>query len=277
MSGSTGPSGPPLAGETVAMGTLHGKETAFAPAFSRWLGATVRPSTALDTDALGTFTGDVPRAGTPEEAATAKARGAAAELGTPTGLATEASYAPTLGGFGPMVHEELAVFVDLDRGIRIRHVLRQYTHIAPPRVVRTATEVRRYLERAGFPRQAVVARTEDGMRKGIQDAEVILALLRRGAVELEPDLRAHMNPERRRILRRLSWVLAGRLTRLCPGCGCPGFGPIGVVRGLPCAACGNATSQVRIDVDGCPACPEQREYRRPALTADPATCDACNP
>ena len=267
----------PFHGATVAIGTVHGKEAAFAPAFRRWLGAQVVATVALDTDALGTFTRDVPRVLTPEEAATAKARGAAAELRTATAVATEASYSPAVGGFGPMVHEELAVFVDLERDIRVRHGIRQFVHVAPPRVVRTEGEARRYLTRVGFPAQAVVARTDEAMTKGIQDAATVLALVARGPVELEPDLRAHMNPERRRSLRRLSWMLAARLTCVCPGCACPGFGPVGVVRGLPCGACGNATSQVRLDVDGCPRCPEQRKRRRPAEVADPATCDACNP
>ncbi len=145
--------------------------------------------------------------------------GGGARVGTATGLATEASYAPALGGFGPMVHEELAVFIDLERGIRVRHGIRQYTHVAPARTVRTSAEARRYLARAGFPHHGVVARTADGVQKGIQDAAVIDALLRRGPVELEPDLRAHMNPTRRRVLRRLSWLLAARLTQLCRGAG----------------------------------------------------------
>ncbi len=194
MRTATSHRGAPYAGETIAVGTLHGKESAFAPAFARWLDAGVAPTAQLDTDSLGTFTRDVPRAGTAEHAATAKARGAALELGTATGLATEASYAPALGGFGPMVHEELAVFIDLERGIRVRHGIRQYTHVAPARTVRTSAEARRYLARAGFPHHGVVARTADGVQKGIQDAAVIDALLRRGPVELEPDLRAHMNP-----------------------------------------------------------------------------------
>ncbi|MDF2665789.1 MAG: hypothetical protein K0R81_1639, partial [Microbacterium sp.] len=129
----------PFDGSTVAFGTVHGKEAAFAPAFRRWLGAQVVATVALDTDALGTFTRDVPRVLAPEEAAAAKAHGAAAELGTATAVATEASYSPALGGFGPMVHEELAVFVDLERGIRVRHAIRQHVHVAPPRVVRTGT------------------------------------------------------------------------------------------------------------------------------------------
>ncbi|MDQ1082461.1 MULTISPECIES: DUF6671 family protein [Microbacterium] len=277
MSRSLAPPSLALAGATVAFGTLHGKEEAFAPAFARWLGAEVRPSTALDTDALGTFTGDIPRRFTPEDAALTKARGAARELGTAAGLATEASYAPALGGFGPMLHEELAVFVDVDHGIHVSHRLRRHTHVTPRRVVRNESEARRYLSRAGFPHQGVVVRTGEELVKGVQDAAVILDRVRRGPVELEPDLRAHMNPERRRALRRLSWMLAARLRERCPGCGCAGFGPLGVVRGLPCAACGAATSQVRKEVDGCPACPEQRERLRPERAADPACCDACNP
>lgn len=273
----TPPSLSPYAGTTVAVGTLHGKEAAFAPAFARWLGAEVRATTALDTDALGTFTRDVPRGLAPHEAAAAKARAAAEELGASTGVATEASYIPAVGGFGPTVHEELAVFVDLERGVSVRHGIRHPVHIAPPRVVRTEGEARRYLDRVGFPRQGVVARTAGGTTKGIQDAATVRALVRRGPVEFEPDLRAHMNPHRQRTLRRLGWMLAARLTGVCPGCACPGFGLVGVVRGLPCAACGAATSQVRLDVDGCPRCPKRVERRRAEASADPATCDACNP
>lgn len=267
----------PYAGATVAVGTRHGKESAFAPAFRRWVGAAVRATIDLDTDALGTFTGDVPRALSPMDAAAAKAAGAAAELGTPFGVATEASYASALGGFGPVVHEELAVFVDLERGIRVPHGLRAYARVAAPRDVEDEAAARAYLDRVGFPGQAVVARLGDQLRKGLQDEELVLGLVRRRPVRLEPDLRAHMNPQRRRILRRVAWGMALRLRTTCPACACPGFGPVDVVRGVPCGACGTPTSRVRADVDGCAACPARRERPRPVAVADPATCDVCNP
>ncbi len=267
----------PYAGMTVAVGTMHGKDAAFAPAFARWLDAGVRPSADLDTDALGTFTRDVPRAISPEDAAIAKARAASSELGTPLGLATEASYAPAFGGFGPMVHEELAVFVDLGRGIHVSQGLRTYASVAPARTVADEREARRYLGRIGFPHQAVVAQREGRLWKGLQDEASVLALLRRGPVVLEPDLRAHLNPERRRTLRRLSWMLAARLRTPCSVCGCPGFGLVEVERGVPCAACGEPTAQVSADVHGCAACGE-REVHAPAVSvADPATCGWCNP
>lgn len=277
MTATARPAASPYDRMTVAMGTLHGKETAFAPAFRRWLGAEVRPTVELDTDALGTFTADVPRALSPADAAAAKATAAAAEIGTPLALATEASYAMTFGGFGPVAHEELAVFVDLERGIRVRHPLRSYARIAPAQVVSDADEARRYLARIRFPRQGVVVRAGGRIHKGLQQEEDVLALLRHAPIGLEPDLRAHMNPDRRRTLRRLGWMLAARLRTPCPACDCPGFGAVGVVRGLRCAACGAATSRVRADVDGCAACPERRERPRAATSADPASCDVCNP
>lgn len=267
----------PYAGMTVALGTMHGKSAAFAPAFARWLDAEVRPSVDLDTDALGTFTRDVPRVARPEDAAITKARAASSELGTSLGLATEASYAPAFGGYGPMVHEELAVFVDLDRGIHVAQGLRTYADVAPARTVVDEAGARRYLSRIGFPEQAVVARTGGGVCKGIGDEAGVIALLGDGPVGLEPDLRAHMNPGRRRTLRRLSWILAARLLTPCQACGCPGFGLVDVERGVPCAACGEETAAVRADVLGCPACDERALRDRRVRTADPATCDACNP
>ncbi|MBN9211814.1 MAG: hypothetical protein BGO45_13020 [Microbacterium sp. 71-36] len=267
----------PYAGATVAVGTRHGKESAFAPALGRWVGVTVRATSALDTDALGTFTGDVPRAVSPMDAAAAKAAGAADELGTPFGIATEASYATSLGGFGPVVHEELAVFLDLERGIRVPHGLRAYARVAVPRDVQDECAARAYLEGIGFPDQAVVVRFADQLVKGVQDEDLVLGFLRQGAVRLEPDLRAHMNPQRRRILRRLAWGLAARLRTPCPECAAPGFGPVDVIRGVPCGVCGTPTSRVRADVDGCATCPARRERPRPVAVADPATCDVCNP
>lgn len=265
------------AGMTVAVGTMHGKDSSFAPAFARWLDVEVRPSVDLDTDVLGTFTRDVPRTICSEDAAIAKARAASSELGTPLGLATEASYSAVFGGFGPVVHEELAVFVDLDRGIHVTQGLRTYADVAPAQTVTDEEEARRYLERVGFPHQAVVARCEGELRKGLQDEAVVRDLVRRGPVVLEPDLRAHLNPERRRTLRRLSWMMAARLRTPCAACGCPGFGLVDVVRGVPCASCGEPTSGVRADVHGCAAC-DRREVRpRGTDAADPATCAACNP
>lgn len=57
-----------------ALATMHGKEKAIAPAFKRHLGMSVLPCDFIDTDAFGTFTGEIVRQATPLETAIAKAK-----------------------------------------------------------------------------------------------------------------------------------------------------------------------------------------------------------
>jgi hypothetical protein len=51
----------PYASARIALATMHEKERALGPAFRRVLGADVVAVPELDTDALGTFSGEVPR------------------------------------------------------------------------------------------------------------------------------------------------------------------------------------------------------------------------
>lgn len=270
--------GSPYAGAVISVGTLHGKHTQFQPAFGRCHHATLHPTRTVDTDLLGTFTGETPRTLTPLEAATAKAHAALDESGGSYALATEASYAVAGGLFGPVIHEELVVFLDTTRGIRVTEQHRGFVTVAPPRTVHTHAEADAYLTRIGFPHQGVVLRADDVVVvKGITDRDTIRRALRRGPVTLEPDLRAHHNPARRRTLRRLSWTLTTRLHTPCPACDAPGYGITGTIPGLPCRWCGAPTRTARADLHSCPACTHHTTHPRPNTSADPATCDTCNP
>ena len=64
----------PYRGRRIALATLHGKAAAVGPAVRRHLGAGLVVPPGLDTDAFGTFAGDVPRTGTMGTTALAKAR-----------------------------------------------------------------------------------------------------------------------------------------------------------------------------------------------------------
>ena len=75
----------------IALGTMHGKETALVPAFAR-LGVDLVVAPGVDTDRFGSFDGMTPRAGTMEEAARAKARAAMAATGLTSGLASEGAF-----------------------------------------------------------------------------------------------------------------------------------------------------------------------------------------
>lgn len=268
----------PYRGQVVSMGTMHGKQNQFQPAFLRWHDATVHATRHVDTDAFGTFTGETPRTLTAVDAAIAKAEAAMRESGSALALATEASYATAAAGLGPVVHEEIAVFVDERRNIRIVERVRSYARVLAPRTVHGAGEAQRYLTAVGFPGQGVILRLhDDSVIKGLTSWDDIRAHLNGQPVTIEADLRAHHNPIRRRALRRISWMLAARLCTTCPACATPGFGNTDVVMGLPCATCGAPTRTVRADVKSCASCDHRVVERRPVAVADPGTCDECNP
>ena len=54
----------PYAGLRAVLATMHGKDAAIVPVFQERLELSVVTPSAIDTDALGTFTGEIPRSGT---------------------------------------------------------------------------------------------------------------------------------------------------------------------------------------------------------------------
>ena len=81
---------------TVAFATMRGKEEAIiAPVLLRELGLPVYVCSGIDTDLLGTFTGETQRIGSARDAALAKARLALhAEPGSTYGVGSESSFGP---------------------------------------------------------------------------------------------------------------------------------------------------------------------------------------
>ena len=279
---SAPPAEGPYRGARIAVGTRHGKQHQFSPAFTDVLGAELITPPDLDTDRLGTFTGERPRERTAMEAARAKAAMAMDATGLSCGLASEASYGP-LPGSGVPGHEEILLFCDTVRGIE---VLEGYRSTEVPesshRVSRVDELPGSLLD--GLPRQAVIVRPEagfDGIVKGIHGvadlrAAIAAASAGTGVAIVEPDLRAHHNPSRREVLRRLARTLAERLATPCPSCGCPGFGRTGTEPGLPCETCGTPTALVRNEIHDCPACGHSLTSAVAEL-AKPRDCPACNP
>lgn len=51
----------PYAGQGAVLATMHGEKAAFGPALARELGLRLIVPEGIDTDALGTFTGEVVR------------------------------------------------------------------------------------------------------------------------------------------------------------------------------------------------------------------------
>ena len=279
---------PPYHRARIAVGTRHGKQHQLAPAFRAVLDARLITPPRLDTDRFGTFTGEQPRPGAALAAARGKARLAMDATGLSLGLASEASYGP-LGGLGWTGHEEILLFCDDGLGIEVLEGYR--TTSVPGSSARVAGygDVPHGLL-SELPHQALIVRPSgeppdpDRIVKGITDAEDLrtaiataAALSAENLAVVEPDLRAHHNPSRRRALIRLAATLARRLATRCPRCATPGFGRAGNQAGLPCRICATPTPLPRSEIHSCPACPHRIERPVPAAWADPAICPECNP
>lgn len=275
---------------TIVMTTKHGKEGLVSLPLRIGLGTHLTVAERIDTDLLGTFTGEVPREGTPREVAIRKARLGMA-IGLPLGLASEGSFGPDPVVPFVTVHHELLAFVDDERGIELCEQVAttetNFEHVA----VAGVTELDRFLQRVGFPAHALIVRplrapVRRPMWKGLQTPaqleEAIQAAARwsdDGLARVETDMRAHLNPTRARVIRRLAFRLALRLRRHCPGCDAPGWGRVDVEPGLPCRWCDMPTELTLHDVYACAVCDHEERQRRPdaPVVADPGQCSRCNP
>jgi len=282
------PAAQPYRGARIALLTQHGKEQVLAPLFVSELGARLEVARGFDTDTLGTFTREVAREGTQIEAARRKAEIAIDRTGAKVGLGSEGAFVPGPFGLGSW-NIEILVLVDRARGIEIvgrAGAVGRHLHAT----VRTPAELAAFAARAGFPAHGLVVRPDDErdarIAKGIatQDAldAAFAAAVRQskdGAVFVESELRAHLNPTRMAVVGDAGRDLVARALRACPACGSPGFGVVGAVAGLPCRDCGAPTRQSVAEELGCVRCAHREEHavRSGANAADPAVCDYCNP
>lgn len=274
------------AGQTIALLTQHGKETVIGPVLEPALGCRVQRVAGFDTDRLGTFTRDIPRLGSLLETARRKARIGMELAGLRLGLASEGAFGadPMLGAL-PW-NTELVLFIDDELGIEVSGLAQQATRFAHQLCGDFAT-ARQFAEQAGFPAHALVVRPEhpDDARieKGIRDWASLAAAFAHahaqagnGLVCLEHDVRAHLHPTRREVIRLASENLRDKLQSVCPVCAAPGWWPTERLPGLPCAECGAPTRETRAEVWRCARC-GARETRALEGLADPARCDFCNP
>lgn len=279
------------AGARAVFATMHGKERAVAPVLKARLGLDLVTPPGLDTDALGTFTGEVPRPGDMVETAILKARAGMAAAGLPLGLASEGSYGahPQI----PFVNAgvEVLVLVDDERGLIIREELIDDAPVFDHTAVRAGDDLAAFLARARFPSHALIVRPHEGagpIVKGLQGLSALKAAIAEAAAaspdgfaRVETDMRADRNPTRMAAIARLAEKFAERVLTPCPACAAPGFGLTGVERGLLCAECGLPTDGVKAEIHACTqgGCGyEHRRPRRDGLTqAEARWCGVCNP
>lgn len=273
-----------LSGRKCVIVTQHAKEQVMAPLLTAELGVTIVEATEpFDTDALGTFTGEVERTGDARETARAKCGLVLGAGGLDLAVASEGSFFsdplfPLLA-----LNEELVLLVDAHRGLEVmgRHVTHRTNWASAP--IQHADELQAFAARIGFPEHGLILRRPDGdAMKGLRSDAALREAWERlrgdtGGVLAESDMRALHNPTRMAAIREATRDLVERLQERCPRCARPGFGIDRKLPGLPCAVCGAATPRAHRAVHACPHCPHTETVPINCPPADPAECPRCNP
>ena len=280
----------PYYGACFLLTTKHSKSIALNPSFERILGAGILEY-VVDTDTLGTFSGEIERKGTALECAREKCERGLKETNADYALASEGSFGShTFIPFLPS-NSEILYFID-----RVRNFHLHVTDVTSNtnyqiKEIGALEELHAFSENAFFPSHALIIRSypkeiEGPIFKGIENkADLEAAFLEtikfspKNKVWVETDMRADFNPTRMKFIGKLGEKLAQRLNCECPHCGTPGWGKTDVESGLPCELCGLPTEQIKSEIHACNLC----KYKENLLINDQINkaeakfCNICNP
>ncbi len=281
----------PYRGRQASLATRHGKERAVALPVRLELGLALAVPPGLDTDALGTFCGEVAREGSPEAVCLRKARLGMDATGLALGVANEGSFGPHPTVPFIAADIETMAFIDDERGLVVTETLVSERTNHGHREARSVDDLITWLPSTGFPSHALIVRPKSSApggpaEKGIVSIEQLAAAIERMAglspdavAWVQTDMRAHLNPTRMAVIQQLAFRLARRVASSCPACAAPGWGRIATTKGLPCELCDEPTSMIRFEVFGCGVCAHREDRPRSDLRqkALPQYCPACNP
>jgi len=278
----------PYVHKKIALTTKHDKLRLIKPAFDEYVGCELF-EVNLDTDQLGTFSGEIERVASPRETAIQKARLGMRETGLLLGIASEGSVGPD--PVVPFIHSNIEhlVLVDDENGIVISEIHRSFEITTATITAAPDQDLTSFLEKADFPNHALIVRPNTQIKsnciKGVNNHERLIdaidtssQLSPNGFVVIESDLRAMHSPSRQRNIEEVAKLLAKRVNQLCPNCQMPGWGRVGYEKGLNCSECERENlDAIHQEKLGCVKCDHIELGKVISSTLSPAQCNFCNP
>lgn len=277
-----------FANRKLLIATKHAKEQVMAPLLESALGVQCYTNPAFDTDALGTFSGEIERADDPLTTARRKCLLALEASHGDLGVASEGSFGPHPASAFLLADEEFVMLIDRKNNLEItvREISLDTNFNA--RLVASEEELMAFATAALFPSHGLLLRRAKndytGLVKGITDPEQLRQVFRElqsryRTAYVETDMRAMYNPTRMAVIEKATAALLAKVASVCPRCATPGFGITDAKRGLECRLCGSPTNSVRSYVYVCSHCGFAQEEVHPhgKTTEDPMYCDFCNP
>ncbi|MFM7646304.1 MAG: DUF6671 family protein [Sphingomonadales bacterium] len=275
-------------GRRLLIATKHKKETVLAPLLESALGVHCFTDHRLDTDLLGTFTGEVERTTDPLSTARKKCEWGMELTGCDLVVASEGSFGPHPSLVFVPGNDEMVVLIDKKNNVEVigRAVSTETNFGSSP--VSSIEELKAFARKAQFPSHALIVRESERsiarLTKAITswpvlESSVSALLKKQKNAFVETDMRALYNPSRLKVIGRAAEQLIEKLSLRCPQCECPGFSVTDTIAGLPCLLCGSATRSALAYRYGCQRCSFQKiiEFPNEKQTEDPMYCDICNP
>ena len=277
-----------FAGRKLIIATKHNKEEVLAPVLSIVLNVECINDPTLDTDRLGTFTGEIERIDDVLVTARNKCQMAMEASNCDMAVASEGSFGPhpTLGFIN--ADDEILMFLDVKNDLEI--VVRELSINTNfnGQEIKTKKELLDFANHVKFPSHALIIRKayadNSEIIKGITDSLILqnafqTFINKYGSAYVETDMRAMYNPTRMEVIKTAAEKLVKKITCFCPDCETPGFGVKEARAGLPCVLCGFPTKSILSHLYHCLKCnySEEKKYPYGKQNEEPAFCDNCNP
>jgi hypothetical protein len=275
-------------GKVLHIVSQHQKQQYIEPVLAGRLGFICKTVSEVDTDLLGTFSGEVARTLSPIDCVREKCKRAREYVSDGYLLASEGSFGPhpTLGWV--TAGEEWLLLYDIAESAEL--IVRDITLDTCfwREAIANEQQCLDFLQRVGFPNQRVIVKSSQEQpeiifKNGSTPEEIVqnmnFLLYEKGNCYIETDMRAMFNPTRQQHLNKLAGLLADNLSSLCPTCRWYGFSVTSVERGLPCSWCGTPTNSVLKEIYTCKRCDWQQNNKFPQgiQQEDPQYCNQCNP
>lgn len=275
----------PYRNKKIALATKHDKERVLKPLLDEQLNVTVFTA-AIDTDLLGTFTGETERSNDPFTTAMKKCEMAHQLTGEALCLASEGSFGPHPQIGFIAADEELLVLRDFENNhfVRVKNISTKTNFNAGE--CYNIEEVLSFAANALFPSHALIIQSDknnfENIYKGIVNKEELISiadqfLTQNGKLFVQTDMRAKFNPTRMEVIKEAGKKLISAIYHTCKRCQLPGMELTGFKAGLPCSLCNAPTKTPIHFVYSCNKCGYEEIKSNEKVSEEPMFCEVCNP
>lgn len=277
-----------FAGRTIIIATKHGKEKVVAPLLEKELGLKSMVIPDLDTDLLGTFSGEVERGASAMETAKSKCLMVLESSTVDLALASEGSFGMHPNAFFIGANEEILYLIDKKNNLEISAKILSTETNFNGADISSESELLVFAKEAQFPSHALIMKDKkQGFKevaKGINNLSDLTNsfhyfMSNYGQVYIETDMRAMHNPMRMKVIKSATQLLINKIKKCCPKCQTPGFDISHIQQGLPCENCHFPAKSVLNFEYSCIKCAytKTEPYPHGKQFENPQFCDFCNP